>query len=324
MRRGFASLIARCSRQRRRQYSTSSESFFFKIGDVCILRDGRGQRSLIGPLEQGKQRDTHRGVVSHDDIINRPVRSLVKSHSGNYYTVHSPSLTEYTTMSRRKVTPIYNKDAAAIISLLDLYPGARILEAGTGNAALGMYLASSGAIVTSCDVDVGNSTHAEKLVGQFRRGLLIDKMKFHPISISEYLDGRDASKEDLFDGVVLDLPDPQKEFSRLMPHLANDRCIITYVPNLTQVMACVDEASKIPGLHFEKCIDVSWTEWDVRKAKIRARADDTEDTNQAWVCRPKNYEGNSFTAFLAVFRKGLNIRDAVHRDEEIIEEGESH
>lgn len=144
--------------QPRRSYADTRP---FAVGDHVVLHPTKNLRLstplLRGPLKPSKIIDTHRGVLSYDDIIGKRVRDLVRTaptkvdKDGFHYRLQECSLDEYVRLSRRLVTPIYPADANLIVSLLDLHPEVydpekseeeklEILEAGTGHGGLTLHL----------------------------------------------------------------------------------------------------------------------------------------------------------------------------------------
>jgi tRNA (adenine57-N1/adenine58-N1)-methyltransferase len=90
-------------------------------GEPVQLTDPKGRSHLI-TLRAGASFHTHRGILSHDDIIGGPDGNVVKSLGGG---------TPYV---------VYPKDAAQIVAFADVFPGARVLEAGAGSGALSCWL----------------------------------------------------------------------------------------------------------------------------------------------------------------------------------------
>lgn len=148
---------------------TIADSRPFREGDLVLLRrkDDRSASPILSrPLKAGHRIDSHRGAISHDDIIGKSVRDIVsvlpkRTRDGGQgctqqkklqeYRLYEVKLEEYVRLSKRLVTPIYPADARLIVDLLDLHPAAlhdgeggqklEILEAGTGHGALTLYLA---------------------------------------------------------------------------------------------------------------------------------------------------------------------------------------
>jgi tRNA (adenine57-N1/adenine58-N1)-methyltransferase len=87
-------------------------------------------------LEPGKVFHTHRGALPHDDLIGLPDGSVVTSSGGTAYLAIRPLLSDYVLSMPRGAQVIYPKDAAQIVAMGDIFPGARVLEAGAGSGAL--------------------------------------------------------------------------------------------------------------------------------------------------------------------------------------------
>jgi len=104
-------------------------------GDRVQLTDPKGRMHTI-VLEPGKAFHTHRGILAHDDLIGRPEGSVVTSSGGTAYLALRPLLADYVLSMPRGAQVIYPKDAAQIVAMGDVFPGARVLEAGAGSGAL--------------------------------------------------------------------------------------------------------------------------------------------------------------------------------------------
>jgi tRNA (adenine57-N1/adenine58-N1)-methyltransferase len=107
----------------------------FREGDRVQLTDTKKRMHTI-TLGAGKAFHTSKGAVEHDSIIGRPEGIVVQSTQGMPYLALRPLLSDFVLGMPRGATIVYPKDAAAIVGLADLYPGARVLEAGVGSGAL--------------------------------------------------------------------------------------------------------------------------------------------------------------------------------------------
>lgn len=108
-------------------------------GDRITLTDQKGRKKSI-VLEAGKVWHTSKGGVPHDEIIGRPDGITVRSAGGMQYLVLRPLLAEFTISMPREAAVVYPKDAAQILMWTDIFPGARVLEAGVGSGALTLSL----------------------------------------------------------------------------------------------------------------------------------------------------------------------------------------
>jgi tRNA (adenine57-N1/adenine58-N1)-methyltransferase len=111
----------------------------FAVGDQVQLTDPKGRMHQI-VLSSGGTFHTHRGSLAHDDLIGQPEGSVVTASSGTAYVALRPLLADYTLAMKRGATIVYPKDAAQILAYADVFPGARVLEAGAGSGALSCWL----------------------------------------------------------------------------------------------------------------------------------------------------------------------------------------
>jgi tRNA (adenine57-N1/adenine58-N1)-methyltransferase len=99
------------------------------------VSDPKGRRHTV-TLAPGKQFHTHRGAIEHDALIGAPEGCVVTSTSGTAYLALRPLLVDFVLSMPRGAAVIYPKDAAQIVTMGDICPGATVLEAGAGSGAL--------------------------------------------------------------------------------------------------------------------------------------------------------------------------------------------
>ncbi|CAB4954846.1 unannotated protein [freshwater metagenome] len=107
----------------------------FREGDRVQLTDPKKRLNTI-TLAEGKEFHTSKGSIKHDDLMGRPEGIIVTTTMGTPYLALRPLLSDFVLGMPRGATIVYPKDAAAIVGLADLYPGARVIEAGVGSGAL--------------------------------------------------------------------------------------------------------------------------------------------------------------------------------------------
>lgn len=202
--------------------------------------------------------------------------------------------------------------------MLDLEPGHKVLEAGTGNGSLTLYMARAVAgggdnmgRIDTFDIRESHSNTARKHVERYARGRYQPVVKFHIGAVADKLP-EITEPANQYDAMVLDMPEPCDQIPRLLPFLRNDRFLVCYLPNMTQVLALAELIIDLP-LVMENCIEVEWKEWEVRATHIKHRLkkmvdEDVEDVpTDAWVCRPKNFDVKGHTAFLVKLRKSAPV-----------------
>ena len=111
----------------------------FEAGDQVQLTDPKGRHHQL-VLVPGKSFFTHRGSISHDELIGLADGSVVTSSGGTPYVALRPLLADYTLAMKRGAAVVYPKDAAQIVAMADIFPGARVIEAGAGSGALTCWL----------------------------------------------------------------------------------------------------------------------------------------------------------------------------------------
>ena len=104
-------------------------SALFAEGERVQLTDPKGRLHTV-MLTAGKQFHTHRGAIEHDALIGLPEGSVVMSTGGTEYLALRPLLADFVLSMPRGAAVIYPKDAAQIVMLGDIYPGATVIEIG--------------------------------------------------------------------------------------------------------------------------------------------------------------------------------------------------
>ncbi|NLG47062.1 tRNA (adenine-N1)-methyltransferase [Gordonia sp. (in: high G+C Gram-positive bacteria)] len=217
----------------------------FVEGDRVQLTDGKGRKFTV-VLEAGKQFHTHRGGIMHDDLIGSPEGSIVEATSRTPYLALRPLLTDYVVSMPRGAQVIYPKDSAQIVSEGDIFPGARVLEAGAGSGALTLSLlraVGSEGSVTSYEVRDDHAEHAVRNVETFL-GARPDNWT---LRIGDLADHDPAEQ---FDRIILDMLAPWDCLDVVSKTLRPGGVLTVYVATVTQLSKVVE------GLREQQC----WTE----------------------------------------------------------------
>ena len=186
-------------------------------------------------LAPGHVFHTHRGTVEHDDLIGRSEGSVVCASGGTRYIALRPLLADYTVSMARGAAVVYPKDAAQIVGLADIFPGARVLEAGSGSGALSCWLlraVGEAGLVVSYERRPDFADVARRNVEAYFGGP-------HPawrLTVGD-LDGAAPGE---FDRVVLDLLAPWEHVAAAAGWLAAGGLICCYVATTTQLSRVVE------------------------------------------------------------------------------------
>jgi tRNA (adenine57-N1/adenine58-N1)-methyltransferase len=92
-------------------------------------------------VQPDQEYQTHRGVLSHNDILERRWGESLETHIGYTYTILPPSLDELILDIKRSTQIIYPKEIGYMLMKMNIGPGTRVLEAGTGSGGLTLALA---------------------------------------------------------------------------------------------------------------------------------------------------------------------------------------
>ncbi|WP_207218934.1 tRNA (adenine-N1)-methyltransferase [Pengzhenrongella frigida] len=218
-------------------------------GDKVQLTDPRGKLFTI-TLAAGAQFHTHRGYFTHDDIIGQPEGSVVRSTAGTEYLALRPLLSDYVLSMPRGAQVVYPKDAGQIVAMADIYPGARVVEAGVGSGALTMSLLRA--------VGDGGSLHSIERREDFAaiaRGNVEGQFGGpHPawqLSVGDLSDVLPTVAEPgTVDRVVLDMLAPWENLEAVATALAPGGVLIVYVATTTQ-LSRVAEDLRLDGRYTE-------------------------------------------------------------------------
>ncbi|KAA9393351.1 tRNA (adenine-N1)-methyltransferase [Kocuria coralli] len=104
-------------------------------GERIQLTDDRGKLTTI-TLTSGAEYQTHKGVLPHDLLIGRPEGTVVQNSVGIQYLALRPLMKDFVLSMPRGAAVVYPKDAGQIVTMGDIFPGARVVEAGVGSGAL--------------------------------------------------------------------------------------------------------------------------------------------------------------------------------------------
>jgi tRNA (adenine57-N1/adenine58-N1)-methyltransferase len=218
----------------------------FVVGDRVQLTDAKGRHYTV-LLRPGGEFHTHHGAIAHDAVIGQPEGSVVKAANGDQFLVLRPLLVDYVMSMPRGAQVVYPKDSAQIVHEGDIFPGARVLEAGAGSGALTCSLLRAvgpDGHVISYDVRADHAEHARRNVETFF-GCAPDNWSLvvSDVNDAELLDGS-------VDRAVLDMLAPWDVLDRVSRIVVAGGVLVVYVATVTQLSKTVE------ALREQQC----WTE----------------------------------------------------------------
>ncbi len=229
----------------------------FRVGERVQLTDGKGRKYTV-VLAPGAQFHTHRGAIENDALIGAAEGTVVESSNGTPYLALRPLLTDYVLSMPRGAQVIYPKDAAQIVHEGDVFPGARVLEAGAGSGALTCSLlravGPTGRVV-SYEVREDHAAHAVRNVETFF-GRRPDNWD---LTIGDLADVTPQSAGGHVDRVVLDMLAPWDVLDAVSRSIVPGGVLIVYVATVTQLSRVVE------ALREQAC----WTEPRAWESMVR-------------------------------------------------------
>ena len=199
-----------------------------QAGDIAQLISAQNKRFIFRIVPDGKF-ETHRGYISHNELIGKPWGSRVLSHMGSPFVLLQPSLADILVETRRNTQIMYPKDIGFILVAMDIGPGKHILEAGTGSGsfttALAFAVGPQGR-VTTYESRQEFQNLAQKNLDRLG---LAGRVDFKLRDIAEGFDEKNV------DAVFLDLPNPQDYLPQAKEALKRGGYLGSIIPTTNQV-----------------------------------------------------------------------------------------
>ncbi len=218
-------------------------------------------------LSPGGTFHTHRGSLRHDDLIGAPEGSVVTAVGGTGYVALRPLLADYTLAMKRGAAIVYPKDAAQIVAYADIFPGARVLEAGAGSGALSCWLLRAlgppGQLVSfEARPDFAEIARANvsRFFGEAPPWWRLETGKFSAAA---------AGEPGSFDRVVLDMLAPWECVPDAASALIGGGLICCYVATTTQLSRVVEELRGHGGFFEPAAWETLVRSWHVDGLAVR-------------------------------------------------------
>jgi tRNA (adenine57-N1/adenine58-N1)-methyltransferase catalytic subunit len=238
----------------------------FRPGERALFVDARGRRYLV-TLVSGGRFHSHLGAIDHDDVIGGPAGSTVATAGGAKLLAFRPTLADFVLKMRRGAQVVYPKDIALIIVYADIFPGATVVEAGTGSGSLTLALARAvGAEGKLVSYEI-RPDHHERATANVREWHEAVGGGPHNIEL-RVGDIFDGVPETAVDRMVLDLPEPWRAVGRATGALVEGGVLCCYLPTVPQVVQTV-EAMRTGGFSLLSSFEGLVRTWNVEGQSVR-------------------------------------------------------
>jgi tRNA (adenine57-N1/adenine58-N1)-methyltransferase catalytic subunit len=240
----------------------------FQAGERITLTDPKGRRHSI-VLTAGGKFHTAKGAISHDDLIAQPEGIVVSSTAGAQFLAMRSLLNEFTVTMPRGAAVVYPKDAAQILMSADIFPGARVLEAGAGSGALTCSLlraiGPNGRLI-SYERREDFANVARRNVGNFFGA---SPASWH-LRVADLLE---SEIEEALDRVILDMLAPWECVAALAEVLVPGGVFCAYVATTTQLAETVETLRVHSGFTEPEATESLVRAWHVEGLAVRPRHD---------------------------------------------------
>jgi tRNA (adenine57-N1/adenine58-N1)-methyltransferase len=207
------------------------------------------RRQWLLRADKGKQFHTHKGFINLDDIIGSPFGTPVKSSLGDVFWVLRPTTHDFIMHCARQTQIMYPKDIGIIVLKLSLSSGRKVLEIGTGSAAMTVAAATA--------VKPHGHVHSYEARGEFvdiaernlRRASVSDYVTLHRADASAGIDGAD------FDAAVVDVGDPWPVIPHVHNALSGGAPMVSFSPTVNQVEKTTETLGRVGfvNIHTLEC-----------------------------------------------------------------------
>ena len=242
---------------------SSGSRHLFREGDHALIIDRKGRRYLV-QLRSSDTFQSHIGNFAHDDLIGQEAGTWVTTALGHKLLALKPTMADFIRLMPRIATVVYPKDLGAIITYGDIFPGARVLEAGTGSGALTMALlravGEQGQVI-SYDVRTDMMERARTNVGAM--------FPTHSNLTLKLGDVYEGFEEDNLDRIVLDLPEPWRVVPHASERLVPGGILLSFLPTVLQVHELTQASRQQKTFQLIETIEVIMRPWSVEGRSIR-------------------------------------------------------
>ncbi len=214
-----------------------------KEGETVHLTDNKN--SFFIKLKKGEIFGTHRGNITHDEILNKDYGEYVETHKGHKFQILKPTLYDIIMYGiKRKTQIIYPKDSAYITLKLGLRSGMKVLESGIGSGALTIVMANA----LYPDGQIYAYEKEEKHIKVAEQNL--EFAGYSEIVKIFHKDLSDVEEKD-FDAAFIDVREPWHHISKLKDVIKKGAPIGFLVPTVNQIIKLLESLNENNFIQIE-------------------------------------------------------------------------
>jgi len=223
---------------------SSTQRRCFEEGEPVIVIEPEGRRHYVRLRKGSKFHHVRTGHISHDLIIGQPPGVLLKSETGRDVVCLRMTVEDFILKKLRRCTSIIHpKDLATLLIRGDVFPGARVLEAGIGSGSASIILLrhiGPGGLLISYET-------RERFLQQALENIdLAHSMFGNPGSDHRAVsaDVYSGIEEENLDLILLDVPEPHRVVPHACSSLRPGGILMSWLPTVTQVYILARELAE--------------------------------------------------------------------------------
>ncbi len=232
-------------------------------GEPVLLIDRKDRRYMITLRASGSS-DLRGGKLRHDDLIGTAEGRFVRTTRGESFLLVRPTLADFVLEMPRGAQIIYPKDLSVILLAADIYPGAAVLEAGTGSGALTLALLRA--------VGPTGRVYSYEVREEFaRRARQNIERYFGPADhlVMRAQDVYDDIPDRPLDRVVLDVPEPWRVVSHATAVLRPGGILLSYLPTIPQTVELVTALRRAKAFALLETTETLLRPWNIEGQSVR-------------------------------------------------------
>lgn len=242
---------------------SASDRATLQPGDSVLFIDQK-EREYIRILRPGSVIALRGGNIPAEQFIGLAEGSLVQIGQNETFRLLRPTYARLIPNLPRQAQVIYPKDIGPILLWGDVFPGARVLEVGSGPGALSMALlraiGPAGHLLT---VDI-RTDHCKMARNNVRR--FLGATPNWTVAQTDAYQGLPVRE---VDRILIDLPEPWQVLPHAREVLRPGGVLVGYLPTVLQVKALVDALHADPGFACVEVMENMLRFWHVKDRSMR-------------------------------------------------------
>lgn len=224
---------------------------------------GPDDKRYLVRLIPNQQFHTHHGFIPHDAIIGQPFGSAIQTQLGYTYLLLQPSTYDLVMHIKRATQIVYPKEIGYLVLRMNIVPGIRMIEAGTGSGGLTLALARlvrpNGRIYSYEERDDMHELARKNL----ERAGVLDVVELKQRDIRAGFDERNV------DALFLDVREPWLFLAQAHAALKGGGFFGSLVPTTNQVSDLLAEMDRLGGWIDIEVIEVLTRRYKPNAERLR-------------------------------------------------------